>query len=263
MKRPAPYLAVTGVASFDDAVALCRLRAKHTGSRRLVAGVLVSAATLRGECVESLRYPPFRVLGRLLPMLALARWIPAVHFNSRATGEELEAELATLAELSCLRMLQLNLTAPSVGAIARFRARAPDVEVVVQLNPATLAAADSLRGVVYRYGPVAEHGLLDASRGTGCPFDVEQMARSIFGVEDTAHRAGVRLGVAGGLNEDPRDPITALRAEIGDTTFAALSFDVETGVRTAVPGADTTRKGQDRLDPAKVSGYLASFSDFP
>jgi len=281
--RP-PYIGVTGfVAEGDVAVAERCVRAMPA-THRFMAGVLVSAKTLRGEATASRRYPPFERAEALLRALGEAGAWPVVHYNSRAGAGLLGVELAALRErLPSMRGLQINAADPPPFSVEAFAVQNRDVEVVLQVgrgatpslasvrvgdtyerHVARCAVADEAAAYVARY-PGVSHVLLDASGGEDAPLDADLAGCVVGRNADRWRSLGVRVGVAGGLGPGADEPLAcvaaALRvaaanrllcsggADVFEATLADLSFDAETGVRSPVADPTPGERHQDELDP--------------
>lgn len=230
-----PYIGITGFASPEDVTTAEQCAALVPRGWRFMAGVLVSAKTLRGEDSPRRRYPPLPSAAGLVRHLAAVAW-PVVHFNTRATGEDLARELRALGRgLPEARGLQLNVVRPDPAAVAAFRREFPGVEVVLQVNRASLDAASpnvsEIDDYVAAYDGLAEHALLDLSGGAGVPLDLP-LARDV--VRGWMHAA--RPGVAGGLDA----------ASVRQLEGLAVSCDAESRVRTA----------HDSLDHGRALAYV-------
>lgn len=268
MKSHRPYIAVSGLASVSDARLLCAIENNPSVEpRRLVGAVLVSRKTLQGKATESLRYPSLAVAQEVCATLAAAPIVPAVHYNTRTNGGDIERELFTLARhVPAMRMLQLNVVCPAVEAVEAFRRAHPWVEIVLQVSGETRAQYQSAGlnpwAVLADYGRVVDHLLLDLSRGTGRPLPVEATADEIRLHELQAETRHVGLGVAGGLGPDARPVLGVLHGILDEAVFARLSFDAESNLR--VPAShDFHLPGRDVLDAEKVRGYLQTFEGLP
>lgn len=216
------YIGVTGFAEPADVVIARECVGLVPPAWRLMAGVLVSAKTLRGERVERRRYPALAVAAALLSDLRDAGAWPVVHFNTRATGAAFRAELEQLARaLPAARGVQLNVVRPDRDALAAFFAARPEQEFILQVNRAVLHDAfdpeTAIDAYVEHYDGIARHALVDFSGGEGKPLDAGFALRLIH---DWTHRAG--LAVAGGLDAH------AVRALIG----VRVSCDAESRLRT-------------------------------
>lgn len=242
-----PYIGITGIVTAADLSVVRDCRALMPWSHRLMAGVLVSAKTLRGEPTESRRYPVAAQVEAILATCERYGAWPVVHYNTRAVGEALAFELALLSSrlFPSMRGLQLNIVRPDPGVVREFAARHPAVEVIVQMNRAAFgdppAPADAI--IYARDYPNAAHALLDLSGGRGADVDTAFAARVARGWPHAA-----RLGVAGGLGPDAEPMLCALRDDLGAERFAALSFDAESRVRVPVEDPIAGGKHQDQLD---------------
>ena len=268
MKLPRPYVAVSGLASIPNAKLLCMIENNPSlEPRRLVGAVLVSQKTLRGERTESLRYPSLAVAQEICATLAQSPVVPAVHYNTRTNGGDIERELFALARhVPAMRMLQLNVVCPAVEALEAFRRAHPWVEIILQFNQETRQQYEALGlhpwTIVEDYGRVIDHLLLDLSRGTGRPFPMEDTAEEIRRHELQADARHVGLGVAGGLGPHTRTELCLLNGIVSRPVFERLSFDAESNLR--VPAShDFHLPGRDVLDEEKVRGYLQTFADLP
>ncbi len=252
-----PYIGITGIVTAADLSVVRDCCALMPWSHRLMAGVLMSAKTLRGEPTESRRYPAAAQVEAILATCERYGAWPVVHYNTRAVGEALAFELALLSSrlFPSMRGLQLNVVRPDPGVMREFAARHPAVEVIAQMNRAAFgdppAPADAI--IYARDYPNAAHALLDLSGGRGADIDTAFAARV---ARAWPHNA--RLGVAGGLGPGAGPVLASLREAIGAERFAALSFDAESRVR--VPVADPTpgAKHQDALSRSAALAWVAT-----
>lgn len=264
-----PYIGITGVTSADD-VAICRSCALlRPPTHRLMAGVLVSAKTMRGDPTESRRYPPFADAEPILSALTAAGCWPVVHYNTSANGDLFAREIDGLTHsLPSMRGLQMNVVAPDPQTVRDFTRVHPDVEVILQVNGSSLSTVKhkgAKRGHPYdyieRYYGV-QHALLDLSSGTGKLFEPYDMANRILECWSLMGEQGVRLGAAGGLGPDSaemlRDLGDHMNGSEGDPDFelAWLSFDSETRIRVPVADPIVGAKHQDRLDRDKAIAWV-------
>lgn len=258
-----PYIGITGVVTPADVATIASCVALLPPSHRLMAGVLVSAKTLRGEWATSRRYPHASQVDALLTACADAGAWPVVHYNTRAEGEVLGFELALLSSrlFPAMRGLQLNVARPDPAVVSEFAARHSAVEVIVQVNRAALGddpvPADA---VLYANGYVgARHALLDLSGGRGAAVDASFAARVTQAWRLLG--AATRLGVAGGLGPDAGGALATLREAVGADWFASLSFDAESGVRSPVADPTPGEKHQDALDADKARAWVRVAAD--
>ena len=257
MSAPLPYIGVTGVVTPGDVATMRACVDLAPPSHRLMAGVLVSAKTLRGEWAASRRYPHASRVEALLAGCADAGAWPAVHYNTRAEGEVLGLELWSLCNLfPSMRGLQLNIARPAPAVVREFARARGGVEVIVQVNRAAIGNDPvAASAVIYanKYAG-ARHALFDLSGGTGAAVDAAFAARvtrawRLLGGAPT-------LGVAGGLGPNAGELLAALRAECGPRTFGELSFDAESGVRSPVADPTPGEKHQDALDAGKARAWV-------
>lgn len=257
----APYIGVTGIVTTADVSAIAACVPLVPPSHRLMAGVLVSAKTLRGERTTNRRYPPWRNVERLLSDLAAAGAWPVVHFNCRR--DDLSDLLPLLAEnLPSMRGLQLNIARPSIFAVGEFCRARPDVEFILQANrsaapPGEGVTAEHIAAYVAEYGRHEAHALIDLSGGRGESLNVDLAADLLRRVWRDGWQT--RPGVAGGLGPDAGPALDALRAALDGSAWplASLSFDAESRVR--VPCADPIGEEpyQDDLDGALARRWVA------
>lgn len=241
-----PYIGVTGIVTVADLYTVGDCCSLMPRSHRFMAGVLVSAKTLRGEPTESRRYPAVDQVDAILSESKRRGSWPVVHYNTRAVGDALSSELATLVRtFPSMRGLQLNVVRPSPTVVNAFAVDHPHVEVIAQMNRAAFGdppvPADA---IIYAHDyPNAAHALLDLSGGRGADVDTAFAARV---ARAWPHNA--RLGVAGGLGPDAEPTLCALHDDLGAERFSALSFDAESRVRVPVEDPIAGGKHQDRLD---------------
>ncbi len=265
MTSPQPYVGITGFVSDGDiaCAAECAEAVRAVvPSHRLMAGVLVSWRGLAGIQHASRRYPRLDAVDGLLRKLLHAGCWPVVHYNTSNNGAEMRRELERLAEkLPAMFGLQLNVVLPDPEEVAAFAAQHPEVEVILQVNTASLGAGPSAitpGEYLARYSGI-RHALLDASGGTGRRIVPESIASTIRATYDVAVDRGVRLGFAGGLGPGCSDVLAHVRRELEyfHIGLEQLSVDAESGVRspTLPPNAIPGEKHQDDLDRAKALEY--------
>lgn len=259
-----PYIGVTGLVTSEDVHkvtdawnSMCHLAPGH----RLMAGVLVSAKTLRGEATASRRYPP---VGRVPGLVAACReaglW-PVLHYNTREIGTLGEQVDRLVATAGVVGGVQFNVVCPDLHALRRLR-WAHGREVILQVNGGSVATLGEHRwaGRQYAglYAGVASYALFDLSGGTGRPFSVAWAARELSadGAEGLWRLWGISPGVAGGLGPGCADALADLRTRIGSGLAGSLSVDAESGLRVPVDDPTPGEKHQDRLSAGKVRGYL-------
>lgn len=231
------YIGITGFAEPGD-LRTARLCATFMPDRvRLMAGVLVSAKTLRGETSLRRRYfdPSCGNLARYLGALGHSGAWPVVHFNTRARGRALHEELCKLLDVvPFLSGVQLNAEHPDPAPLVCLKEQHPYVELIVQLPPRCVGArpsVDSVLDYARGYAEIADHFLLDLSCGNGLPLDAA-FARELV----AAWRLPARLGVAGGLDHESVKGLRGL----------SVSCDSESRLRTP----------EDALDSGAALAYV-------
>lgn len=262
-----PYIGVTGVVTRDDvaSISICATVLAASGQpHQLMAGVLVSAKTLRGERAANRRYPTAHDAEVLCARLFDAGAWPVVHFNTR-TPAPLDEQLDALCRaVPSLMGIQLNVARPDPEALARFRwgqrpGMGPGVELILQVGGASLEALtpEAVLDYVRRYRASVHYALLDLSGGRGLPADTA-LAAAVVAAWDCPE---VALGIAGGLGPEAGPLLADLRARCAPDRFRGLSFDAETGVR--VPVADPTpgEHGQDTLNGLRALHYVEAVVD--
>lgn len=253
-----PYIGITGIVNTDDVFTIASCVGVAAQSHRLMAGVLVSSKTLRGEATANLRYPPFGAVDTLLAQCNdLGAW-PVVHFNTR---EDLALCLGALATaLPSMRGLQLNVeTWPTPDLLAHFRKMRPDVEVILQYRGATTTdALVRLAVEMSDYEGVMDFVLVDGSMGSGkalAAVDAEMSVEAIHNGDGCVFD-GIGLALAGGLGPDAAPMLASLRREVGRKHMARVSLDAESGVRVPVVDPVAGEKGQDRLDRERALAWV-------
>ena len=260
-----PYIGITGVVCDDDVRTIAECAAivrQRAPSHRLMAGILVSAKTLRAAPTTNRRYPSIRDAEGLLSRCAEAGAWPVVHYNTRATGDDFAAELTVLRNLCpSMRGVQLNIVSPDPAVVRQFAETFSDVEVILQINRGALSAppvpADAM--VYTRAYPGVRHALLDLSGGNGAVVDVKFAARVARAWP--LFNTGARLGVAGGLGPECALTLAEMHVAFGDERFCELSFDAESGLRVPVSDPRPGEKCQDALDRDKALAYVNAVCD--
>lgn len=263
MNEPAPltldpYTGVTGLPEVQAALRLVHhavLGALLAPRRRVMVGVLVSAATLAGAPVESRRYPPLgEASGMFARLVNNPHAFTVAHF-APDPGAPLDAQLVRLCNaLPWAHAVQVNRDDVDPGALVRFRAVRPDVELIVPVPPEVLADVPALRDRARRFEGAAHRLLLDASMGRGVPFDVRATRAALDALEGLPFG----LGVAGGLGPGSAGRLIALKRAVGAERYARLSLDAETRVRVPCADAAPGLAQQDRYCEDLARGWLVA-----
>lgn len=240
-----PYVGIAGVKTLQDVEVVRRCARVPAGSARLMAGVLVSRASLRGEPVTNPRYPSWAAARELLWSLNDFAW-PAVHYNSRSEPATLRGELLqVLRDLPPDGALQLNIVRPDPDLFEELAARFPGVEFVLQVNGASLPrhpAPVDVAEYTHRY-PRARHALLDLSGGRGRTLDYGFTTSVLRGWPLT----GPVPAVAGGLGPECGPLLRELLAHARTHALVGFSVDAESRLRTP---------DDQQLDPDKCEAYV-------
>jgi len=244
-----PYIGITGLMSFGDALHV--LKALSTNTKRLVmVGVLASLKTMSGfQNKWPNRYPAMDKIARIFPKHPLA--LNLIHYNTK----EPETLVRQLAEMTViggenLDGFQLNIAWPAVATLKRYhemRQRYREMyskkQIVLQIGGHAFEmvnhSPDELATRVAEYDGVVEYVLLDPSGGYGKPLDPERARDYLLALK--AKNLGIGLGVAGGLSPTTLNLIEPLAKEFPD-----LSIDAEGRLRTQ----------DDHLDLSAASEYL-------
>jgi hypothetical protein len=252
--RPKPYVGVTGFMTPQDVHEA--LRAFPSAEYfDLMVGVLVSHKSLKGNFDRIRwpnRYPQLDEVGQLFTEKPQA--LNLIHFNTRARGNRLLAELKAMVVLGNPHMhgLQLNIVWPELAVLRTFHALHPELRIVQQLNRGMLPNKEhgwTIPNMIERLRPYVEEGLItdvlvDSSGGTGKGFSF-QSAFDVIHALDTAF-PNLGIGIAGGLSAE-----TVKNLEVLLPVFPFLSIDAEGRLRDA----------EDHLDLARVVAYLEAFHE--
>lgn len=245
------YVGASGVCRVEDVELLDLIASRVPAWARVAAGVLVSGhGTMRREAELGARYPEASKVAEIVARSRRAA--PFIHYNSRL-DEPLSGQLLSVVRaFPELKGIQVNMASPDPKELAEFKARRPDVELVVQVRHRDAADA---AGFIDRYVGVADHALLDCSLGTGSAADFELCSWVVMTHGRRWLDAGVRLGIAGGLGPWSGPSIRLLEREVADCGMAReLSWDAETGLRYP----DQTALSQERC-----AGYVSAVLRLP
>ena len=256
-----PSVGVTGIVTDDDVAVIAECVKLLPPTHRLMAGVLVSAKTLRGEATANRRYPLIGRVEELLSGLAAVGAWPVVHFNCR---EGLREHVAAMVRaFPSMRGLQLNVVRPDRVAIGGLRRDRPEVEFILQVNRGSASAGEamtaaSVAAYVDGYADVAAHVLLDASGGEGRPLSPELAAEVLDG-----WRWACVPSLAGGLGPDASPILYDLASRVRNRRrLAWCSVDAESKLRVPVDGADMDVPYQDRLAARKAVAWVRRAAEF-
>ncbi len=249
MPDVAQYVGVAATSRPDEIEALLAILdgMPWPGHARLMNGPLVSRKTLRGLVPDDpAQYPPIERVASLL--VDDPRLYNVVHFNSR--DPRLFDQMSEITE-RCgrgrLDGFQLNILWPGVDQLEMFRARYPEVSIILQLSRHCLdsvgGSLDAVVDCLSSYERVVDCVLFDPSGGLGLPFDSCQ-ASSLLDVL-VASALSMRWGVTGGLSAASAPRLAPLLRQ-----YSHLCWDAQSGLRT--------EDGLNALDMKKCQQFLES-----
>lgn len=222
------YIGVTGLVGVHDLKVAQDCVSMMPSGWRFMAGLLVSAKTLKGEVPTRARYLPISTLRSMVESLRTMGAWPVAHFNTRSDAGDMAGELGRLMGLAPnLGGIQLNIVRPPLTALRAFKSMFPEVELIIQLNGSSVGrnpTAEDILTYAHLYKDVASHVLLDLSGGVGTPLNVD-LAKAVVDAWDL----DASLGVAGGLDATTVKGLAVVRGLHGES----VSCDSESRLRTA------------------------------
>lgn len=240
-----PYIGVTGFMNSHEVGAILWSLPK-TSHHRLMAGVLASSKTVRGQPNRwPGRFPTMDTIGDIF--LPHPRVLNLVHYSTD-TPESLAAECRTVLQLAGPHChgLQLNVRWPDPAQLVDLRLACPRAKVILQLGSKAMAEEGDdperiIERLVYGYHDLLDGVLFDPSGGLGQPFNPAVATCFI----QLAREMGLdcALGVAGGLAPET----IALLAPVVKI-LPTVSIDAEGRLRTPPP--------EDALDIDRASAYV-------
>ncbi len=261
---PTPFISVCGVACERDVETIRDIVPLLPPGHVLAAGVLVSEKTLRGEAVESERYPSIYDVPGILRALKHAGAWPVVHFNTRAPTAELFDRLM-VAPLGAVGF-QLNVHPwPDPYLVRILSAYGPVILQWRGPHPEAAPGAALLDALRTAHQSGASFVLCDASAGTGKPLDPTLAIQYVNAWWDRSPEllGGTRpvgLALAGGLGPDAGDLLREVLAQCPVSALGSISFCAETRLRRPREGA--SRPGQDELAHDLAAAWVRVASRF-
>ncbi len=255
-----PYLGITGVVSPQDVGTIEECREILPPTHDMMAGVLVSGKTLKGQVVTNLRYPTIgQAVQRIKALSLIPNVFPTLHYNTGGDKDPLHSQLRFLLETfpGFQGGVQLNVVKPGLGSIKLTRERFPDVKIILQVNGSSVRSKtpEAVEEYVRAYAGHVDYALIDFSGGKGHTASPSLWYEILhrLGPMASAHNFG--LVVAGGLGPEGGETIKAVR-DLGP--LAPFGVDAETKVRVEVDNPLYGEKYQDRLDRGLSLAYVRS-----
>jgi hypothetical protein len=122
-----------------------------------------------------------------------------------------------------LHAVQLDVTWPDVDDVDRFKAKHPDIAVVLQLGKSAFEAVDhdaqKMVKELDRYGDSIDYVLLDLSMGKGKAMEAESLLSALRQIRQKL--PGLGLAVAGGLGPESVHLLEPIAQEFPDISIDA------------------------------------------
>lgn len=255
-----PYLGITGVVTAGDVDIIRECREIAPVSHDMMAGVLVSGKTLRGQIVTNRRYPTIgQAVQRIKALSLIPNVFPTLHYNTGGNQDPLHSQLRDLLEVfeDFQGGVQLNVVKPSLGGIKLTRERFPDVKTILQVNGSSVRAKtpEAVEEYVGTYAGHIDYALIDFSGGKGHTASPTLWYEILHRLGPMAQAHNFGLVVAGGLGPEGGETIKAVRCQ---GPLAPFGADAETKVRVEVDNPLYGEKYQDRLDRELSMAYVRS-----
>lgn len=241
--RPQPYIGITGFTHRDQINAIVHDALPLDTDRLVMAGVLVSNRTLRGETSKwPNRYPKVEKLKDIFPRYTCL--LSLIHFNTNEP-EKLLDDMCKAQDFTGPNCdgFQLNIAWPDPKVLEHYKAKAQFRNKTIVLQVGNKAFDEVERRVVklaykvLEYQGLIDYVLVDPSGGLGKEFDCD-FASDCFNFLRKVPDVG--FGIAGGLHPNN---LERLRPLLKDFEF---SIDAESKLRNT----------EDHLDMAVSSLYL-------
>jgi len=218
-----PYIGITGFVSKEEMETFHRLFTivRKNGqsikdlinltNHKIMVGVLVSNKTLSKETPDNQkRYPYIDDVREIF--IDDDAYFNCTHFNSR-DFENLFVHLSMLAQIPNINGIQLNICWPPAKILEQFKARFPDIKIILQIGKnAYEKVGESPRSLYLKlaeYSNSIDFILFDMSGGNGLLIDVsDTLIKILADIYEKMPNIGV--GVAGGLSHDSVFAITRM-----------------------------------------------------
>lgn len=243
--RPQPYIGITGFTHHDQVSEVLNSSLAGNTDRLVMAGVLVSNRTLRGETNKwPNRYPRPELLKNIFPRFKCL--LNLIHFNTKEPENLLDdmCKAQDIVGVNC-DGFQLNIAWPDPKVLEKYKTKAQFRRKVVVLQCGSKAIEEVGRNSVRlalkvkEYAGLIDYVLVDPSGGYGKEFDCHFAFNCFRHLME--HAPDVGAGIAGGLHaENVSDMLTALLQRF------EFSIDAEGKLRNK----------DDHLDMVLASDYL-------
>ena len=250
---PRPYIGITGFMTGRE-VTMAAEEIPTGATHDLMAGILVSSKTLRGEQNKRPnRYPTIENANRI--PLFHRRVFTVVHYNTKepdTLGEQLREIQRCFRSL--IEGIQLNMAWPNPLELIPFCVKTPQYKIILQIGAWAFEKIDNspqklVERIKGRYSGLVDYVLLDMSGGEGIVMDRKNIDRYLEALYGAGVHEQVRIGIAGGL--DPENVGEVVRPFA--TRYPNLCVDAEGRIRDE----------NDHLDIAKAKQYLrAAYATF-
>jgi hypothetical protein len=226
------YVGICDVLKPEEAIAMAdELRAhRKDPNRKVMIGVMAGHFTLRpdaeyGEGQRAVFPTREEMAGGFTDDPDV---LNTVHFADLYRPKEVQTlyeDLELVVEYGGenLHAVQLDVTWPDVDDVDRFKAKHPDIAVVLQLGKSAFEAVDhdaqKMVKELDRYGDSIDYVLLDLSMGKGKAMEAESLLSALRQIRQKL--PGLGLAVAGGLGPESVHLLEPIAQEFPDISIDA------------------------------------------
>jgi hypothetical protein len=250
-----PYIGICDFTSRGDIQVVAELlleRRKPGSNRRLMAGVMMSHATLHGLPSEWTGiFPTTTQVPKIFRSWReegiVMQTIHYANYEDPCLG--LVQDLCLLwpdPGISALQAIQLDMVWPKVPQLRAYARLCPKRELILQVSERAIREAgndpQAVVSMLAQYGNLLHFALFDCSIGRGISLNAEFLLPYLRAVRDTLPHIG--LAVAGGLGPDTVELLKPIVEE-----FPHISIDAQAGLRKS-------RSAKDPLDMDRAGEYL-------
>ncbi len=237
------YIGVTGLTTSEQVTHLAAVDEAREGKRThdVMAEFLASARTVYGEQMSKRHVQSERDLRNLLDLTMQNGVSTAVHYEMKGDDAFPNSCINLIDRMMHARpdLLQLN-GQPTPEQLKKIRNELRDVALVYQTSPEDYENTTMLYDALFEIRDYIHYVLLDASRGTGKPCDMELMKPNLLLLRDELPKLGIVI--AGGQSAETIEAtINATRSILRTPRFSVDAesklFDPDTNI------LDTRRAG--------------------